>query len=142
MKKQPNKKPFYLHWYRVDPFGRIVFCVVGDPLAAIKHARKHHFRKYDFGKITEVIQSCESCDPFIGNLEECGRTIYRPGGDSLIYFPVFPRPGTLVHELYHATRQIISAVGVADANGETDAYIIGDMFDHFFSVLEKDKREM
>ena len=139
MKKPPEKKPFYLHWFTVEPFGRIVFLVVGDVHAALRYAKRHKFRRYDFGEITSVIDGCDPIDQKGAKLDECGRTIYRKSGDALCYFAVFPTPGTLVHELFHATCHIMEVVGVADKNGETDAYILGNMTDHFFSVLEKDK---
>lgn len=50
-------------------------------------------------------------------------------------------PGTLAHELLHAVDDILKSAGVSDTNGETDAYLLGCMFEHFFSVLEKDKKE-
>ena len=43
--------------------------------------------------------------------------------------------------LLHAVDDILESAGVSDTNGETDAYLLGCMFEHFFSVLEKDKKE-
>lgn len=58
-----------------------------------------------------------------------------------VWFPAFPTPGTLAHELMHAKDDILNSAGVTDTNGETDAYLLGAMYEHFFSMLEKDKAQ-
>lgn len=78
-------------------------------------------------------------NPPKGDLEYCGRTVQKDGLDVFVWFPVFPTPGTLVHELMHAKDNILNSAGVTDTSGETDAYLLGQMYDHFFKVLEKDK---
>ena len=57
-----------------------------------------------------------------------------------MWFPDFPTPGTLAHELFHSVTNVLNSAGVTDTNGETDAYLLGAMYDHFFAVLEKDKK--
>ena len=41
----------------------------------------------------------------------------------------------------HAKDDILNSAGVTDTSGETDAYLLGQMYDHFFSMLEKDKAQ-
>ena len=57
-----------------------------------------------------------------------------------MWFPAFPTPGTLAHELFHAVTNVLNSSGVTDTNGETDAYLLGAMYDHFFAMLEEDKK--
>jgi hypothetical protein len=140
MKKPLKKNPFYLHWFRVDPFKRMVFLVVGDAHAAVKYAKRHGFRHYDFSDILKILDENLPFKPG-AKLDECGKTVYHPSGDSLVYFAEFPTPGTLVHEIFHATCHIMETVGVADKNGETDAYVLDDLFSHFFASLENDKAQ-
>ena len=137
------KKPYYLHWFTVEPFNRIVVLVVGDYKASFreldrefKEAHLPPKKRTPFSSgIVEVLDENQPT----GRLEKCGRTVHKEN-DVFVWFPVFPTPGTLAHELLHAKDYILNTAGVTDTRGETDAYLLGAMYDHFFSALEKDRK--
>lgn len=138
------KKPYYLHWFTADPFARLVVLVVGDYKASFKEIdRRFSDRskppkervKFSDG-LAEVLEK----NPPKGDLEYCGRTVQKDGLDVFVWFPAFPTPGALAHELMHAKDDILNSAGVTDTSGETDVYLLGQMYDHFFSALEKDKK--
>ena len=139
-----SRKPYHLHWFTADPFNCVVILVVGDYKASFKEIdRKFKLRpnlpKADRVPFSDGLVECLEENPPKGDLEHCGRTIHRKDGDVFVWFPVFPTPGTLAHELMHAKDDILNSAGVTDTAGETDAYLLGQMYDHFFSMLEKDK---
>ena len=141
-----TRKPYYLHWFHADPFTRVVILVVGDYKASFKEINrkfklKPNLPKADRVPFSDGLAEVLEKNPPKGDLEYCGRTVQRDGLDVFVWFPVFPTPGTLAHELLHAVDDILESAGVSDTNGETDAYLLGCMFEHFFSVLEKDKKE-
>lgn len=134
-------KTYHLHWFRADPFGRIVVLVVGNYKDALEECDKI-FRPKD--KSTPLFSACFGevldCHPCRSKPENCGRTVCNDVGDVVMWFPVFPTPGTLAHELFHAVTDILESAGVTDTSGETNAYLLGEMYDHFFSALEKDRK--
>ena len=129
------KKPYYLHWFTADPFNRLVVLVVGDYKASFKKLDRTFRDKSSPPKdrklFSDGIAKVLEKSPPTGDLKQCGRTIHKDL-DIFMWFPVFPTPGTLAHELEHAKDYILTSAGVADNNGETDAYLIGQMYDHFF----------
>ena len=140
--KDTTEKTYHLHWCKADPFGRFVILVVGDYREAVKEC-KRKFKSFDpsfknsfFEEVVGIIDE----NPIWGNPSTSGRTVQK-GGDVFVWFPTFPTPGTLAHELLHAVDDILKSAGVKDTHGETDAYLLGYIFEHFFSVLEKDKKE-
>ena len=140
-----TRKPYYLHWFHADPFARVVVLVVGDYKASFKEINRTFRPRKGLPKeqrvpFTDGLAEVLEKNPPKGDLEHCGRTVQKDGADVFVWFPVFPTPGTLAHELMHAKDDILNSVGVTDTNGETDAYLLGAMYDHFFSVLEKDKK--
>lgn len=138
------KKPYYLHWFQADPFNRVVVLLVGDYKASFKtldrtFKLRSNLPKADRVPFSDGLAECLEENPPKGSLEHCGCTIHRKAGDVFVWFPVFPTPGTLAHELMHAKDYVLNSAGVTDTAGETDAYLLGQMYDHFFKVLEKDK---
>ena len=137
------KKPYYLHWFNADPFGRLVVLVVGDYKASFKKLDRTFRDKSSPPKdrklFSDGIAKVLEKNPPTGDLKLCGRTVHKDL-DIFMWCPVFPTPGTLAHELEHAKDYILTSAGVADENGETDAYLIGQMYDHFFNALERDKK--
>lgn len=141
-----TRKPYYLHCFHADPFARLVVLVVGDYKASFKEIdRKFKLRpnlpKADRVPFTDGLAEVLEKNPPKGDLEHCGRTVQNDGLDVFVWFPAFPTPGTLVHELMHAKDDILNSAGVTDTSGETDAYLLGQMYDHFFAALEKDKAQ-
>ena len=140
-KKKNTNNNYCLHWFRAGPFGRIVVLVVGDYKDALKECddlfrpkdRKDRPFSEDFSKVLDD-HPCK-CDP-----QNCGRTVCNDVGDVVMWFPVSPTPGTLAHELLHAVTDVLRSAGVTDTSGEADAYMLGAMYDHFFTVLEEDKK--
>ena len=138
------KKPYYLHWFTAEPFNRIVVLVVGDYKASFKELDKTFIESYLPPKkrtpfsngLSEILDKHSP----MGDRKMCGRCVMKNETDVFVWFPTFPTPGTLAHELMHAKDYILNSAGVTDTNGETDAYLLGAMYDHFFSVLEKDKK--
>lgn len=140
------KKPYYLHWFTADPFARVVVLVVGDYKASFKEINRTFRPRKGLPKeqrvpFTDGLAEVLEKNPPKGDLECCGRTVQISGADVFVWFPVFPTPGTLAHELMHAKDDILNSAGVTDTNGETDAYLLGQMYDHFFKVLERDKKK-
>lgn len=134
--------PYCLHWYKADPFDRFVILVVGDYREAIRECKRkfknYHssFAKSLFEEVAETIDK----EPIWGDPSSSGIAIQK-GGNVFVWFPAFPTPGTLAHELLHAVDDVLKSAGVSDANGEVDAYLLGVIYEYFFSVLEKDKKE-
>lgn len=139
------KKPYYLHWFTADPFSRLVVLVVGDYKASFKELDRRFSDRSkppkERVKFTDGLAEALEKNPPKGSVEGHGCTTQKDGMDVFVYFPVFPTPGMLAHELMHAKDFILNSAGVTDTNGETDAYLLGQMYDHFFKVLEKDKAQ-
>ena len=140
-KKSNAKKSYALHWFTEEPFGRVVVLVIGDYKCALKECDKV-FRPKDRNAhpFSEFVEEQLDDRPCKCSPDHCGRTISNDVGDVFMLFPAFPTPGTLAHELFHAVTNVLNSAGVTDTNGETDAYLLGDMYDHFFTVLEEDKK--
>jgi hypothetical protein len=138
------KKPYYLHWFIVSPFNRIVVLVVGDYKASFKECNRRfieaHLPPKKRTPFSDGIDEILGENPPTGCPEICGRCV-KKGINVFVWFPTFPTPGTLAHELMHAKDYILNSAGVTDTSGETDAYLLGEMYDHFFSVIEKDKAQ-
>ena len=126
--------------------GQVVVLVVGDYKASFKEIdRKFKLRpnlpKTERVPFSDGLAEVLEKNPPKGDLEYCGRTLQKDGLDVFVWFPTFPTPGALAHELMHAKDDILNSAGVTDTSGETDAYLLGQMYDHFFAVLEKDKAQ-
>ena len=138
--KRKVKNTYNLHWFTADPFGRIVVLVVGNYKDALKKCDKIFKPKdKDWPISSESFEKILDDNTCKGYSKNCGRTVSNDIGNVFVWFPDYPTPGTLAHELMHAKDYILNSAGVTDTSGETDAYLLGAMYDHFFSVLEKDK---
>ena len=136
------KKPYYLHWFTAEPFNRLVVLVVGDYKASFKELdrtfKESHLPPKKRTPFSDGLAEVLDENKPTGHPDKCGRAVHK-GNDVFVWFPAFPTPGTLAHELMHAKDYILNSAGVTDTSGETDAYLLGAMYDHFFKVLEKDK---
>ena len=128
----------WVHWCSADPFHRMVVTITGDLKAGLKTIESKFEMKgfcdkcYEYFK--EKIPEDEHPNrPFC----TCGVTFLRDGS-CIIYFPRFPYPWTLIHELEHAKDSVLETAGVKDTEGETDAYLLADLCRYFLLSFASD----
>ena len=131
----------YIHYMTAHPFRRMVVTIVGDPTAGLNRAG----RLLGLADMEGFKAHMDPKTMYDGTLGKqpfclCGRTVF-DDRDVVIWFPRFPYPSTLVHELEHAKDYILGASGVKDTEGEVDAYMLGELCRHFFRMFEIDVRK-
>lgn len=129
----------YVHYACADPFRRMVVTIVGDPKAGIARVEKELGWSGECEGVAEQILHDAPADHTAGKAAfcSCGRTVFN-NQDVFIHFPRFPNPSALVHELEHAKDFILTAAGVKDTEGETDAYLMDYLSSHFFRMFAHD----
>lgn len=121
----------WIHWCGADPFYRTVVTIVGDLKAGLKTVEREfkwegfcdrHYEDFKW----KAPEDKQPDRPFC----TCGIT-FLCDGDCIVYFPRFPYPWTLIHELEHAKDFVLETAGVKDTEGETDAYLLGYLCRYF-----------
>lgn len=134
------------HYINVTTFRSFVLLVVGKDVEECVKALSAHLdlTEADFAGYAKHME--EERDGLLANGDSsarfcrCGRCITH-GSEALLWFPTFPTAATLAHECLHAVQNMLKDRGVADANGETDAYLFEEVFRHFLTVLAEDAKK-
>lgn len=134
------------HYINVTTFRSFVLLVVGrDVDACVKELSDQlELSTGSFSEYRRLME--EERDGLLDGVTEttrfcrCGRCITH-GSEALLWFPTFPTVGSLAHECLHAVQNMLKDRGVADANGETDAYLFEEVFRHFLTVLTEDAKK-
>lgn len=135
--KRRGKVRYFLHWFRTD-YGRKVVVLVGDPSAAAREIRRHFQKDVATMLVSTFLDAYEGYR--WGELEddESGREKKCDWGYSVVWFPLVPHIGVLVHELCHATQDVCADMGIEDR--EFFAYTLDLFVQYFHERMEKDRK--